>query len=314
MLGGAGFIGSHLCESLLADGHEVVAVDSMRFCYPDNLQAIMDHSCFTLVQRDVTAPDFQVEGRFDEIYHLAGVVSTADFVRWPVDAFWASVAPLEKLLAYKRDVNPEARILFASSSEVYGSDYPQSEERLGYVSCHGPRSGYDEGKRAGEALMAAWHKAHGVGAAVVRIFNTYGPRMRANGRLVSAMVLGALLDKRIVVHRPGTQTRTLLYVSDCVTGLRAVLHAEPEGAVNIGSEEELPVAQVGRIVAAAVGGEVKVEYQVGNPDDIPRRRPAVSRVSDLVGWSPTVPFEDGLPEVIEYWRTKIGRGYRGEEL
>lgn len=311
--GGAGFLGSHLVEDLLADGHHVTVVDSMRGCHADNLSAVAGNRRLEVHSEDCTADDWAVAGPFDEIYHLAGVAATGDFVARPVDALLASTKGLERILRWC-DRHPETKVLFTSSSEVYGDAqvHPQPEAYRGNVSCTGPRSGYDEGKRAGEALILGWSRQYRAGrtaAAIVRLFNTYGPRMTANGRLVPTMVRDALRERRIQVNMPGTQTRTLLFVADGVKGLRramAVQHAEP---VNVGGNETLPVADIAAAVAAAVtrrlGAGIEIVPAPPVTDEVMQRRPVLDRARQMLDWHPTTPFAAGLERVIDYWQQRL---------
>ncbi len=312
VLGGAGFIGSHLVEDLLAGGSRVTVVDSMEYCYADNLEAARSSDRLTVITADVTRPDWEVEGHFDEIFHLAGVVATGDFVARPTAALWTSLLPLAKLLRYRADHRPEVKLLFASSSEVYGKAevHPQPEEYVGHVDCIGPRSGYDEGKRAGESLIVGWARELGMdcACAIVRIFNTYGPRMTANGRLVPTMVHDALKNASIAVNRPGTQTRTLLDVRDCIRGLRKAIALQHPRPINIGGVETMPVRETAERIASAVesrtGRPVTLEWAPEIDADIARRRPDITRARELLDWQPTIPFEEGIERVIDYWQDR----------
>jgi dTDP-glucose 4,6-dehydratase len=313
--GGAGFIGSHLTEALVRDGCRVTVVDSMEFCHPDNLDAALRSGLVELRREDCAADGWRVSGEFDEVFHLAGVVATREFMARPVAALWASLLPMEQILRYQRDRRPPTRVLFASSSEVYGDAqaHPQSEDYRGNVSITGPRSGYDEGKRATEALIAGWARERRLPAvaAIVRLFNTYGPRMTANGRLVPTMVVDALRQGRIVVNAPGSQSRTLLYVSDGVTALRRAMAVQAPQPINVGGVETMSVHATAEHIAAAVGEitgrTVRIEPGPAVPDDVMQRRPDLHRARELLAWTPELRFADGIKQVIGYWRKRAGK-------
>ncbi|MEQ8767649.1 MAG: GDP-mannose 4,6-dehydratase [Planctomycetota bacterium] len=323
VLGGAGFIGSHLVERRIAAGDHVTVIDSFEYCYSDNLEALDGHPHLEVLRADVSEPGWSVPGDFDDLYHLAGVVATGEFMRRPVAALWTSLRPMEALLRYRRDRNRKARLLFASSSEVYGDAqvHPQPEGYRGHVSCTGPRSGYDEGKRATESLITGWAREHDepCAAAVVRLFNTYGPRMTANGRLVPSMVVDALQSGEITVNRPGTQTRTLLDVRDALVAIERALERQHPVPINIGGFETMPVRETAERIAAAVlditGREVRLTDGPEIPDEVLRRRPDLARAKELLDWAPSTPFSAGVREVIRYWqgRTEPAREEDAEE-
>ncbi len=311
--GGAGFIGSHIVEKLVAEGYQVTAVDTMEWCYPGNLDAAMETGQVILQVADCSADSWEVDGHYDEIYHLAGVVATGAFMKHPISSLMVSILPMQKLLRYKLLRNPEVKLLFASSSEVYGdaSVHPQPEDYRGNVSCWGPRSGYDEGKRATESLIHGWEREMGwdCASAIIRIFNTYGPRMTANGRLVPSMALGAIRDGKIMVNAPGTQTRTLQHVSDCIEAMRRACALQNPLAINVGGVETMPVMETAERIAAAVqeitGQEIEIYDGPEVPDEILRRRPDISRAKELLDWEPKVSFADGVKDVISYWQARV---------
>jgi dTDP-glucose 4,6-dehydratase len=307
--GGAGFLGSHLVQALAMSGDRVTVVDTLQFCHADNLTAALATGRVVVRQQDCAADGWEPAGEFDAIYHLAGVVATREFMARPASALLASTRPLESMLRWQQR-QPAARLLFASSSEVYGDAevHPQPEEYRGNVSCTGPRSGYDEGKRAGESLLLGWSREFRGGTpcgAIVRLFNTYGPRMTANGRLVPTMVRDALRQRRITVNAPGTQTRTLLHVDDCVRALQAAMERQPAVPVNVGGTETMPVLEIAERIAEAVTrrGGTPVQIVLGErlPDDVQQRRPVLDRAAALLGWQPRIPFADGVQTVIDYW-------------
>lgn len=313
--GGAGFLGSHLAEALATEGHRVTVVDTMQFCHEDNLDAALATGRVEVRREDCAADGWSPRGEFDGVYHLAGVVATREFMARPASALLASTKPLEALLRWQ-DARPSMRLLFASSSEVYGDAvvHPQPEEYRGNVSCTGPRCGYDEGKRAGESLLIGWSREFRGGrtcAAIVRLFNTYGPRMTANGRLVPTMVRDALRTGRITVNAPGTQTRTLLYVDDCVRALTAAMACQPPEPLNVGGVETLSVREIATVIADAVtrrcGRPVEVVMGDVVPDDVQQRRPVLERARARLDWRPSVPLAIGIDAVIDYWLPRTNR-------
>jgi UDP-glucuronate decarboxylase len=315
VLGGAGFLGSHLVDRLLTEGHAVTVVDTMRDCHPDNLDAARAAAGARLVVIPADAADASLEipGRFDEAYHLAGVVATREFVARPVEALLTSLLPMQRLLQHKRAHQPELRLLFASSSEVYGDARTplQHEDDRGNVSCQGPRSGYDEGKRATESLIVGYRRQYGLErpCAIVRLFNTYGPRMTANGRLVPSMIRMALTHGEIMVNAPGTQTRTLQYVSDCIEAMRRAIRLQPEVPINVGGAAACAVAEIARQIAAAVtrrtGRTIRIVPGPMMPDEVMQRQPDVERARELLeGWRATVGLAEGVEATIDYWRDR----------
>lgn len=299
--GGAGFIGSFLVERLLSLGEDVVVVDNLSHSRVENLNTVRHKIEFrndNCARRGWRAHDV------DPVYHLAGLASVRSFVNRPIAAFWASVAPVRNLFAQQRESG--IKWLFTSSSEVYGEPQrvPTDEDSMGYVSITGPRSGYDEGKRAAEALIAA-HRREGKGQAVVlRLFNTYGPRMTADGRMVSSMVRDALVKGCVTVNRPGTQYRTLLYVTDCVDALITAMECQPSEPINIGGMETYTVSEVAALIRSAIGDHVLIESGPAIEDEPMCRKPDISRAARLLGWRPKVGFQEGLRATIEYWRLR----------
>lgn len=317
ILGGAGFIGSHLADRLLTTGREVHVLDSMRYCYAGNLataersqkfhlhvQSASDNLIGFLSRRDVP--------KFDEIYHLAGLVSTDDFVSNPQEAFLVSILPLLDLFEYQNKY-PYTRLLFTSSSEVYGNPpvIPTPEDCFGSVDFCGPRSGYDEGKRSGESLISA-HIRNGGTCARVRLFNTFGPRMRANGRLVPTMVRSALVDGRITINGTGEFTRTLLWVGDCLDALVMAMDRQSELPFNIGGLVMSSISEIASKIAERVdlvSGREKVVVEHTDPiqHDVFQRQPDISRARDVLGWSPSTSVEYGVDRTIQYWRGRLMR-------
>lgn len=310
ILGGAGFIGSHLAEAHHSVGDSVVVVDTFRYSYPDNLDALIGSDRFAQQYGDVSNSYWQVPfetSRWDQIYMLAGVVRTQDFTRKSIEAFSTSVVQVQSVLRYMQiraemAGRQEVKALFASSSEVYGNprQIPTPETDVGQVDQLGLRGGYDEGKRGAEALIEGWRRERGIGTAIVRIFNTFGPRMRAGGRLVPSMVRDGLYRGAVSVWGTGETTRTLLYVDDCVQGLMLAMDRQHTQPVNIGGNKELTIQQIAELIADKL--QVKVETDPSRQDPIMARRPDISRALDVLGWQPEIDLEAGIEAVVKYWR------------
>ncbi|GGP72077.1 UDP-glucuronic acid decarboxylase family protein [Saccharothrix coeruleofusca] len=292
--GGAGFLGSHVCEALLRRGTRVVCVDDFRTGSPDNLRVLREDSRFGLVRADVAVP-LDVLGEVDLVLHLACPASPVDYLRMPVETLRSGGFGTYHALELAR--RKGARVVVASTSEVYGDplEHPQTESYWGNVNPIGPRSVYDEAKRFGEAMTMAFRREHGVDAALVRIFNTYGPRMRTDdGRLVPTFLRQALAGEPLTVHGDGSQTRSLCYVDDLVRGLLAMAHSEHPGPVNLGNPEEVTVLEVARKVIEVTGSSSAIRHVEAMEDDPKRRRPDISRARELLGWEPEVPLAEGL--------------------
>jgi len=303
--GGAGFIGSHLCERLLAEGHDVLCVDNLYTGSKDNIAHLMGNPYFEFMRHDITFPLY-VE--VDEIYNLACPASPVHYQRDPVQTIKTSVHGAINMLGLAKRV--KAKILQASTSEVYGDPqvHPQTEDYWGHVNPIGPRSCYDEGKRAAETLFFDYHRQHGVHIKVARIFNTYGPRMALNdGRVVSNFIVQALSGEPITIYGNGTQTRSFCYVDDLVEGLLLLMRSPIEitGPVNLGNDEEITVHSLALMIQEIVGGASDIVF-VSQPQDDPRqRRPNLDRARSLLGWAPRTPLPQGIRKTIEYFHTKI---------
>ncbi|MCK9519543.1 MAG: SDR family oxidoreductase [Dehalococcoidia bacterium] len=306
--GGAGFIGSHLCARLLAEGHEVVCVDNFVTGRSANLASIARHPSFALVQHDLIDP-LPPLGRFDEVYHLASPASPPGYQRFPVETLRVNSEGTRHLLDLA--AASEARFLYASTSEAYGDplEHPQREDYRGNVSPTGPRSMYDEAKRYGEALVMAYVRSRGVDARIVRIFNTYGPNSDPNdGRLVPNFITQALHGQPMTVYGDGQQTRSLCFVSDLVDGLVAAIRtpAARGQVINLGNPDEHTVFDYADLVRELVGSAsplVFTEPAVG--DDPQRRRPDITRARELLHWQPRVGLREGLAETIAYFRREL---------
>jgi UDP-glucuronate decarboxylase len=299
--GGAGFLGSRLCETLVNRGDEVVCVDSLVTGTKTNLAAILGNQLFDFRRWDVCDP-FSLD--VDCIYNLACPASPAQYQLNPIDTTRACVlGPLNLLEMAKQT---RARILQASTSEVYGDPavHPQTEDYFGHVNPVGPRACYDEGKRCAESLFFDYRRQYGLSIKVARIFNTYGPRMRPNdGRVVSNFIVQALLGKDITVYGDGAQTRSFCYVDDLVDGLIALMEspAKLTGPINLGNPEEVSVLDLASAIIELVGARSRVVYRPPAEDDPSRRRPDISKAKSLLNWQPQTPLNQGLIKTIAYF-------------
>jgi dTDP-glucose 4,6-dehydratase len=299
--GGAGFLGSHLCERLIAEGYLVLCVDNLSTGVRENVAHLEGGPGFEYVHHDVTLP-LRIEGRLDEVYHFASPASPKDFERIPVQILMAGSRGTHNVLdlALARD----ARFLLASSSEVYGDPlvHPQHEEYRGNVSTTGVRSVYDEAKRYAEALTTAYHRHHGLNAHIARIFNTYGPKTKPeDGRVVPSFISQALAGKPLTVYGDGTQTRSLQYVDDLVEGVYQLMHSDEGRPVNIGNPVEYTVREIAEMVIELSGSRSEIVYQPLPGDDPRRRCPDISRARETLGWEPRTPAIEGLEETLAWF-------------
>ncbi|RCV47855.1 UDP-glucuronic acid decarboxylase family protein [Marinitenerispora sediminis] len=299
--GGAGFVGSHLCERLLERGSEVVCVDNFATGSPRNVRHLSAAPGFRLVEADVTRP-LADTGPVDTVFHLASAASPADYLRLPEETLEAG--SLGTRTALRLALRHGARMVLASTSEVYGDplQYPQQEGYWGNVNPIGPRSVYDEAKRYAEALTMAYHRTHGTDVAIARIFNCYGPRMRPDdGRAVPTFIGQALAGEAITVSGDGLQTRSICYVDDTVRGLLALADSGATGPVNIGSTEELSMLRLAELVRRLAGSGSPIVH-IGRPADDPRfRRPDTRLAEKLLDWRPAVRMEEGLRRTIDWF-------------
>jgi dTDP-glucose 4,6-dehydratase len=292
--GGGGFLGSHLCEALLARGDTVWCLDNFCTGVPANVAHLRSEPGFRLLSRDVTEP-FDVPGPVHAVAHLASPASPPDYHRLPLETLAVGSRGTEHALRLAR--RHGARFLLTSTSETYGDPevHPQPEDYWGHVNPVGPRSVYDEAKRYAEALTAAYRRAFGTDTGIVRIFNTYGPRMRPHdGRVVSTFLCQALSGLPLTVFGDGSQTRSFCYVDDLVRGLTAMLDSRSAGPVNLGNPAEFTVAELAELVLRVTGSPSPVEYRPLPVDDPVRRRPVIDRARAELGWAPAVPLEEGL--------------------
>ncbi len=302
--GGAGFIGSHLCDRLIADGHSVLVLDNLLTGSEANLSQLRDHPRFAFQFCDVTTT-VEVEGPVDAVLHLASPASPAEYVKHPIETLMAGSAGTRNLLELAR--RHHARFLLASTSECYGDPlvHPQSESYWGNVNPVGPRSCYDEGKRFAEALTMAYHRQYRLRTHIARIFNTYGPRMQLHdGRVVPAFIDQALTGEPITVFGDGAQTRSFCYVADLVDGLCRLCQSDEPYPVNLGNPHEMRVLDFAQYVRTLTGSRVPIVFKPLPEDDPRRRRPDISKAKALLGWEPTTPLEEGLRLTIDYFRRR----------
>jgi UDP-glucuronate decarboxylase len=299
--GGAGFLGSHLCERLLREGHEVVCLDNFFTGSRKNVEHLLDDHHFELVRHDVVQP---IVIEVDQIYHLACPASPVHYQRNPVRTIRTAVQGTLNMLDMAREVR--ARILIASTSEVYGDpqEHPQRETYWGHVNPIGPRACYDEGKRCAEALTISYKQQYGIETRISRIFNTYGPRMHPNdGRVVSNFIVQALRGRDITVYGDGQQTRSFCYVSDLVEAFIRLMSLESDpGPTNLGNPRELTVLDLAKMTIDLTGSTSKLVREPLPADDPVRRKPDISKAEDILKWRPTVPVEEGLRKTIDYFR------------
>jgi UDP-glucuronate decarboxylase len=301
--GGAGFVGSHLCDALLADGHEVICVDSFLTGSRRNVLPLENNPRFRLIRHDI-CETLTINRRIDQIYNLACPASPPQYQADPIHTMMTSVCGTGHLLELAEKHG--ASFVQASTSEVYGDprEHPQREDYWGHVNCTGPRACYDEGKRAAEALCFDALRLGKVDARVVRIFNTYGPRMQPNdGRIISNLIVQALRNEALTIYGTGKQTRSFCYVSDLVKGLTAIMNVEPNphAPVNLGNPGEFTIAELAEMVLANVPTRSKIVHKPLPVDDPQRRRPDITRAKTLLGWEPLVPLSEGLLHTIAWF-------------
>jgi dTDP-glucose 4,6-dehydratase len=303
--GGAGFLGSHLCERLLADGHEVIAMDNQASGRTENLEPICYHDRFTYYEHDVTE-FIHVSGELDWVMHLASLASPVFYREHPIKTLKVGALGTHKTLGLARE--KDAGYLFTSTSEVYGDPEvnPQPEDYRGNVDSYGPRACYDESKRYGESLVRAYRDQHDLDVRVARIFNTYGPRMRADdGRVIPTFVRQALAGEPLTVHGDGQQTRSFCYVSDLVDGLLALQRSDYQEPVNLGNADERTIRELADLVIEATGSDSDLVHRPRPPQDPSVRRPDLSRARSELGWQPDVSLRDGLRRTVEYFESEM---------
>lgn len=301
LAGGAGFLGSHLTDALLGRGDEVVVLDNLVTGARSNVAHLVDNDRFTLVEQDISDA-FSVDGDVDVVMNLASPASPPDYLGLPIETLKVGSLGTMHLLELAQQKN--ATFFMASTSEVYGDPtvHPQTEAYWGNVNPIGPRSCYDEAKRFSEALTMAWRRTHELDTRLVRIFNTYGPRMRANdGRVVSNFIVQALSGQPITIFGDGKQTRSFTYVDDEIRGFLALLDSDEHEPVNIGNPNEFTVAQLAELVVELTNSASEVTYHDLPVDDPMQRQPDITKARELLGWEPTVQLREGLGRTIEYF-------------
>ncbi len=302
--GGAGFLGSHLCDRLLAEGHHVICVDNLDTGTLENIEHIREDR-FTFMQHDMIG-HLEVPGRVDYVFHLASPASPIDYLRLPLHTLKVGSYGTHNALGLAKA--HRARFLLASTSEVYGDPkvHPQTEDYWGHVNPIGPRGVYDEAKRYAEALTMAYHRQQGVNTHIVRIFNTYGPRMRPHdGRAIPTFIRQALQDKPITVFGEGGQTRSFCYVSDLIEGFWRLIHSDRHEPVNIGNPGEFTILELAQVILRITGSRSEIIYEALPQDDPTQRRPDITLARDLLDWGPTVELEEGLRRTLASMQVQL---------
>lgn len=302
LTGAAGFLGSHLADRFLAEGHEVLGMDNFLTGAPANIAHLRDHPRFAFLEHDVTRT-IAVPGRIDGVLHFASPASPIDYLRLPIQTLKVGSLGTHNALGVAKAKG--ARFLLASTSEVYGDPqvHPQHEGYWGHVNPVGPRGVYDEAKRFAEAMTMAYHRVHGIPTRIVRIFNTYGPRMRAHdGRVVSNFVVQALKGEALTIYGEGQQTRSFCYVDDLVDGIYRLFHSDRVEPTNIGNPDEFTVLELARLVLELTGSQLPLRHEPLPVDDPARRRPDITVARDRLGWQPKVALRQGLERTIAHFR------------
>ena len=306
--GGAGFLGSHLCDRFLSEGHEVVCLDNLLTGNTDNIAHLLGNQKFRFIHHDVTHYIF-IDGPVDYILHFASPASPVDYLRLPIQTLKVGSLGTHKVLGLAK--NKGARLLLASTSEVYGDPqvHPQSEDYWGHVNPIGARGVYDEAKRFAEAMVMAYHRTHGVETRIARIFNSFGPRMRLDdGRALPNFMRQALLGEDITVYGDGSQTRSFTFVADTVGGLYRLLLSDEVEPVNLGNPDEVSILDFAKEIVALAGSRSKVVCQPfpkGFEDDPKVRRPDITKAREILGWEPRVPRSEGLSTTLDYFRQHV---------
>ncbi len=310
--GGAGFLGSHLCEKLLADGRRVICVDNFLTGQRKNIAHLGDDPRFRLIEHDISRP-LHLDDEIDEVLHFASPASPIDYLELPIQTLKVGSLGTHNALGLAKAKG--ARILLASTSEVYGDPlvHPQPESYWGNVNPVGPRGVYDEAKRFAEAMVMAYHRVHGLETRIVRIFNTYGPRMRPrDGRVVPAFIQQALTGEPLTVFGDGSQTRSFCYVDDLIEGIYRLLLSQRSEPTNIGNPHEMTILEFAEKILAATGSASGIRYQELPVDDPKTRQPDITAARRDLGWEPQVSLEEGLSKTVEYFRRLLAEQGGGE--
>jgi dTDP-glucose 4,6-dehydratase len=304
--GGAGFLGSHLCDRLLAEGHQVVCLDNLITGDIANISHLMGNPNFSFLNYDVTNYLF-IDGKLDFIFHFASPASPIDYLKVPIQTLKVGSLGTHKALGLAKAKG--ARFFIASTSEVYGDPliHPQKEDYWGNVNPVGPRGVYDEAKRFAEAMTMAYHRYHGVETRIIRIFNTYGERMRLNdGRAIPAFMSQAIKNENVTVFGDGSQTRSVCYVSDLIDGIYSLMMSDYDMPMNIGNPEEVAMLDLAREIIQLAGSRSKIIFQDLPEDDPKVRQPDITKAKELLGWEPKVSRHEGLLKTLKYFKMKLG--------
>jgi dTDP-glucose 4,6-dehydratase len=308
--GGAGFIGSHLCERFLGRGDEVLCVDNLITGTLENIESLRKNDRFQFIRHDISHP-LEIDGPVDNVLHFASLASPVDYLRHPIQTLKVGSLGTHNTLGLAKVKN--ARFLLASTSEVYGDPqvHPQREDYWGYVNCVGVRGCYDESKRFAEAITMAYLRTHGVNTGIVRIFNSYGSRMRLDdGRVLPNFMGQALRGEPLTVYGDGSQTRSFCYVEDLVEGIVRLLDTDSHEPVNLGNPSEITILQFAEEILALVGGNSKIEYRPLPQDDPRVRQPDISRARSLLGWQPRIDRHEGLKRTLSYFQSRVAQAPR----
>lgn len=306
--GAAGFIGSHICDRLIGEGHQVVCVDNLITGHRENIDQLLSDPSFEFVQQDVCKP-FDIPGQVDRVLHLASLASPVDYLNHPIETLDSGSIGTRNMLELA--LRHKARFLLTSTSECYGDplEHPQAESYWGNVNPVGIRSCYDESKRYAEALTMAYHRKHAMKTSIARIFNTYGPRMALNdGRVVPAFIDQALRGRDLSVFGDGSQTRSFCYVSDLVDGLLRLLESNEPYPVNLGNPREMTILEFANIIRERFGNTVNISFHPLPMDDPKVRQPDINKARRILGWEPKISLDDGLGITIDFFRNKIDDG------